>query len=60
VTESIVSIADLALSRDTVAARSRIDGWRAAGGRQRREVPRNAVDRGIGFRESLRRRWAVK
>ena len=31
VTESLVAIADMALSRDTVAVRSRISGWRAAG-----------------------------
>jgi GT2 family glycosyltransferase len=60
VTESLVSIADMALSRDTVALRSRINGWRAAGGSPRRAVPPGAVDRDIGFVGSLRLRWAVR
>jgi N-acetylglucosaminyl-diphospho-decaprenol L-rhamnosyltransferase len=60
VTESLVAMADMALSRDTVAVRSRISGWRAAGGLPRRSVPPGAVDREIGFVESLRLRWAVR
>ena len=60
VTESLVAIADMALSRDTVAVRSRISGWRAAGGLPCRRVPPGAVDREIGFVESLRLRWAVR
>jgi N-acetylglucosaminyl-diphospho-decaprenol L-rhamnosyltransferase len=59
-TESIVVIADMAISRDTVAVRSRINGWKAAGGTPRLELPREAVDREIGFLESLRLRWAVR
>jgi hypothetical protein len=59
-TESLVAIADMAMSRDTVALRSRINGWRAAGGSPRRAVPPGAVDQDIGFVESLRLRWAVR
>jgi N-acetylglucosaminyl-diphospho-decaprenol L-rhamnosyltransferase len=60
VTEALVGIADMALSRDTVAVRSRISGWRCAGGQPRRRVPPGAVDPEIGFVESLRLRWAVR
>jgi GT2 family glycosyltransferase len=60
VTEVLVAIADMALSRDTVAVRSRISGWRCAGGLPRRSVPPGAVDPEIGFVESLRLRWAVR
>jgi N-acetylglucosaminyl-diphospho-decaprenol L-rhamnosyltransferase len=60
VTESLVVIVDMALSRDAVAVRSRIRGWRAAGGLPRRTVPSGAVDREIGFVESLRLRSAVR
>jgi N-acetylglucosaminyl-diphospho-decaprenol L-rhamnosyltransferase len=60
VTEALVAMADTALSRDTVAVRSRISGWRHAGGLPRRRVPSGAVDPDIGFVESLRFRWAVR
>jgi GT2 family glycosyltransferase len=60
VTEALVVIADMVLSRDTVAVRSRIRGWRCAGGLPRRSVPRGAVDPEIGFVESLRLRWAAR
>jgi hypothetical protein len=60
VTEALVVIADIVLSRDTVAVRSRITGWRCAGGLPRRSVPHDAVDPEIGFVESLRLRWASK
>jgi N-acetylglucosaminyl-diphospho-decaprenol L-rhamnosyltransferase len=60
VTEVLVAIADMALSRDTIAVRSRISGWRCAGGLPRRSVPPGAVDPDIGFVESLRHRWAVR
>jgi N-acetylglucosaminyl-diphospho-decaprenol L-rhamnosyltransferase len=59
-TESLVAISDMALSRDTVAMRSRLGGWRAAGSLPRLAVPPGAVDREIGFIESLRLRWAVR
>lgn len=59
-TEAVVAVADLALSRDTVALRSRISGWRAAGGERRRRVPPGAFEPAIGFTESLRLRWTAK
>jgi N-acetylglucosaminyl-diphospho-decaprenol L-rhamnosyltransferase len=59
-TEALVTIADMALSRDTVAVRSRVSGWRSAAGLPRRSVPPGALDPGIGFVESLRLRWAVR
>jgi N-acetylglucosaminyl-diphospho-decaprenol L-rhamnosyltransferase len=59
-TEALVAIADMALSRDMVAVRSRVSGWRSAGGLPRRSVPRGAVDPDIRFVESLRLRWAVR
>jgi GT2 family glycosyltransferase len=60
VTEALVVIADTALARDTVAARSRISGWRAARHVPHAKLPDGAVDRGIGFLQSLRLRWSVK
>jgi hypothetical protein len=57
ITETIVTVADAVLSRDTVAARSRIKGWRAAGGVPRGNLPPGLVDSEIGFLESLRLRW---
>jgi len=60
VTEVLVAIADTALSRDTVAVRSRVSGWRCAGRLPRQTVPPGAVDPDIGFIESLRLRWAVR
>lgn len=60
VTEALVIAADMALSRDGVALRSRIRGWRAAAGLPHRNVPPGAVDRQIGFIESLRLRWAAR
>ena len=59
-TEALVAIGDIALSRDTVAVRSRVSGWRAARGLPRRSVPPDAVDPEIGFVESLRCRWALR
>jgi len=60
VTEALVSLGDMALSRDTVAVRSRIEGWRCASHLPRRAVPPGAVDPDIGFVESLRLRWTVR
>jgi len=60
ITELLVTLADIVLSRDTVAVRSRLAGWRAARGLPRRSVPPEAVDRSIGFLASLRLRWAVR
>jgi N-acetylglucosaminyl-diphospho-decaprenol L-rhamnosyltransferase len=60
VTDSLVTLADMAMSRDTIAVRSRVAGWRAAGGLTRFPVPPAGVDRDIGFVESLRLRWDVR
>jgi N-acetylglucosaminyl-diphospho-decaprenol L-rhamnosyltransferase len=57
ITELVVVVGDAAISRDLRAARGRVAGWRAA-----RDLPRlpspppEAIDAGIGFRESLRLR----
>jgi GT2 family glycosyltransferase len=59
-TEALVVIADTVLARDTVAASSRISGWRAASRVPRQAVPDGALDREIGFLQSLRFRWSVK
>jgi len=59
-TEALVAVGDMALSRDTVAARSRVGGWKSAAGMPRLAVPPGCVDPEIGFVDSLRRRWAVR
>jgi GT2 family glycosyltransferase len=59
-TEALVALGDVALSRDAVAGRSRLAGWKAAGGLPRLRVPAGSIDPEIGFVESLRRRWAVR
>jgi GT2 family glycosyltransferase len=56
-TEAIAVAGDaLVYSHDIAALRGRIRGWRAAAGLPRREMPVDAVDRGITFTESLRLR----
>jgi len=59
-TEATVVVADSLLSRDTVALRSRLSGWRCASGLARRSVPADATDPEIGFVESLRLRWGAR
>lgn len=57
ITEAVVVVGDAAVSRDLRAAHGRLAGWRAAGGLPRLPVPpAEALDRDIGFRESLRLR----
>jgi N-acetylglucosaminyl-diphospho-decaprenol L-rhamnosyltransferase len=57
VTEAAVVVGDAVVSRDVSAARGRLAGWRAARGLPRLPPPPpEAVDAGIGFRESLRLR----
>jgi GT2 family glycosyltransferase len=60
VTEALVVLADLAISRDLVALRGRLAGWRAAAGRPayRRLAP-GVLDERISFADSLRMRRAV-
>ena len=56
-TEAIVAAGDLVISRDAAAARGRVAGWRSAYGLARRPwPPADAIDRRIGFADSLRRR----
>jgi N-acetylglucosaminyl-diphospho-decaprenol L-rhamnosyltransferase len=59
-TEAIVVAGDLAISRDLAALRGRVAGWRAACGRPRlARPPGEAIDHGIGFRESLALRRGI-
>jgi len=54
VTEAIVVLGDLAISRDLAALRGRVSGWRAAGGRPRLPTPPpEAIDATISLRDSL-------
>jgi GT2 family glycosyltransferase len=59
-TEAIVVLGDVVLSRDLAALRGRLSGWRA-GRRAPRlaQPPADAIDRSIGFRESLSLRRGV-
>jgi GT2 family glycosyltransferase len=59
-TEAVVVLGDLAVSRDFAALQGRVSGWRA--GRRAPRLPRppaDAVDHGIGFRDSLALRRGV-
>jgi N-acetylglucosaminyl-diphospho-decaprenol L-rhamnosyltransferase len=59
-TETVVVIADLAISRDAAALRGRLAGWRAARGAPRlKPPPREAVDHTITFADSLALRRGV-
>jgi N-acetylglucosaminyl-diphospho-decaprenol L-rhamnosyltransferase len=58
--EAIVVAGDLVLSRDRAALTGRLAGWRAAVGRARLPwPPPAAVERRIGFRDSMRLRRAI-
>jgi N-acetylglucosaminyl-diphospho-decaprenol L-rhamnosyltransferase len=59
-TEAVVVLGDLALSRDLAALRGRLSGWRAGRSAPRlSRPPVEAVDHGIGFRDSLALRRGV-
>lgn len=58
-TEAIVVLGDLVISRDLAALRGRLSGWRAGRAQSRLVIPADAVDRRIGFRDSLARRWRM-
>jgi hypothetical protein len=59
VTEAVVLVGELILARDAAALRGRIDGWKAARGLSRIAVSAEALDRTIGFGESLALRRGV-
>jgi GT2 family glycosyltransferase len=60
ITEAIVVLGDLVISRDLAALRGRLAGWRAAGAVARLPPPpAEAIDAAIGFRESLALRRGV-
>jgi N-acetylglucosaminyl-diphospho-decaprenol L-rhamnosyltransferase len=53
-TEAIVTAADMLLCRDPQALQGRVEGWRAARGRERhRWPPATAIDASITLRDSL-------
>jgi N-acetylglucosaminyl-diphospho-decaprenol L-rhamnosyltransferase len=59
-TETVVVLADLAISRDLEALRGRVSGWHAARRLPRRQrPPADAIDATIGFRDSLALRRGV-
>lgn len=59
-TEAIVVAGDLAICHDTAALSGRLAGWRAAAGLARLDPPpREAVERRIGFLDSMRLRRGV-
>jgi N-acetylglucosaminyl-diphospho-decaprenol L-rhamnosyltransferase len=59
-TEASVVAGDLVISRDLLALKGRIAGWRAARGLPRRAAPPpDAIDAGIGFLASLQLRRGV-
>ncbi len=59
-TEGVVVIGDLVISRDTAAFRGRLAGWRAAGGLPRlSRPPDETIDHSIGLASSLALRRGV-
>jgi N-acetylglucosaminyl-diphospho-decaprenol L-rhamnosyltransferase len=52
-TEAAVGLADTAFSRDFAALSGRVAGWRSARGLPVRSAPADALDLGIGMRDSL-------
>ena len=58
-TEAVVSVGDIVISRDVAALRGRLAGWRAANQLPRRTAPAAAIDTGIGLRASLALRRGV-
>ncbi len=58
-TEALVVLADLGISRDLIALRGRLDGWRTAAGHPEHRRPADVLDERISFTGSLRMRRAV-
>jgi N-acetylglucosaminyl-diphospho-decaprenol L-rhamnosyltransferase len=52
-TEAAVGLADAIVSRDFAALSGRVAGWRAASGLPDRSAPADALDPGIGMRDSF-------
>ncbi len=60
VTEAVVVLGDLAISRDLAALRGRVAGWHAAAGAPALPMPpAQAIDTAITFRRSLALRRGV-
>jgi N-acetylglucosaminyl-diphospho-decaprenol L-rhamnosyltransferase len=60
ITEAIVVCGDLWISRDLLALRGRLEGWRAGGARPRLPLPPpESLEQGIGLRDSLAMRRGV-
>jgi GT2 family glycosyltransferase len=55
-TEAVIVVGDALISRDLVAARSRMRGWRAASGLPRHPRPSAGIDSRITLLESFRLR----
>ena len=58
-TEAVVGVGDILISRDVAALGGRLAGWRAANGLPPRTAPAAAIDAGIGIRASLALRRGV-
>jgi GT2 family glycosyltransferase len=54
--EALVCLRRLVLQRDPSALVGRIQGWKAAAGVARPQIPREGIDRTIGFRQAIRMR----
>jgi GT2 family glycosyltransferase len=55
-TEAVIAVADVVISRDLATARGRLRGWRIARGLPRLPMPSAGIDRAITLRESFRLR----
>lgn len=58
-TETVVMLGDALISRDLAAVSGRFAGWRSAAGLERRKAPTDALDPGIGLRDSLALRTRI-
>jgi N-acetylglucosaminyl-diphospho-decaprenol L-rhamnosyltransferase len=58
-TEAAVATGDALISRDLAAISGRLAGWRSASGLERRDAPAEALDPGIGIRDSLALRTSI-
>lgn len=56
--EALVCLRRLVLKRDASALVGRIQGWKAAAGVVRPQIPVDGIDRTIGFRQAIRMRGA--